>query len=474
MSNDEEVPLTESLIDLSNIPEGQISGLDTETLNWVTEQSSERFISELSDGFLNFLNEEETSERVDEEILNELDELEKENTPRSSLQQTTANISRFRTFLTEKNLSSDIDKVPPAILDTYLRYFYSSLRTKDGKLYAPKTLICIRAAIHRYFQINRPNVNIIEDRSFCQSNRMLKTMVAKFKKSGQEVSKERYPVIQKKDMEKIRLYFDRSTPMKLQEEIIFNLLYYFGLRGRETLPHLTKDSFSLETSSTGKVFLTIQHEILSKNAKASLRTKDFNDIKTYRMYEYPEKSEECPIVAWKLYIEMISDSPYLFPKPSAMQIHRRKKNFCEKQPLGKHSIDNLMSNLSRKIDLSRMYTNHCIRVTMITGLKEHGFSNAEISDISGHKNPHSVDRYFRRRKDEDLENMADSLHLESSASASLVHVQKISSKARILTMSSEMCASTSGIIHEAGINKPIQPVINFNGRFYNCSFNIHK
>ena len=98
MSNHEDSPITESFIDLSNIPEGQVSDLDSETLTWVTEQSSEQFLSELSDGFLNFLNEEETSERVDEEILNELDELEKENTPRPSLQQTTANISIFRTF----------------------------------------------------------------------------------------------------------------------------------------------------------------------------------------------------------------------------------------------------------------------------------------------------------------------------------------------------------------------------------------
>ena len=64
MSDDEDIAITESLIDLSNILEGQVSGLDTETLNLVTEQSSERFLSELSDGFLNFLNDEETSERA--------------------------------------------------------------------------------------------------------------------------------------------------------------------------------------------------------------------------------------------------------------------------------------------------------------------------------------------------------------------------------------------------------------------------
>ena len=75
-----------------------------------------------------------------------------------------------------------------------------------------------------------------------------------------------------------------------------------------------------------------------------------------------------------MYIEIISDSPFLFLKPSAMHLHRQTKRFCEKQPFGKHSIDNLMSNLSRKFDLLKKNTNHCVRV--ITGLKEHGFSNA--------------------------------------------------------------------------------------------------
>ena len=169
--------------------------------------------------------------------------------------------------------------VPKSILDTYLRFYYSSLRTKDGRFYAPKSLICIRASIHRYFQLNRPSVNIIEDSMFSLLNRMLKTMVAKFKTSGQKVS-ESYPVIAKKDMELLRSYFDRSSPTVLQEKIIFNLIYHFGLRGRESIPLLTKDSFELKTSSTGS---TINHTMLSKNAKASLRTKEFEDKKQYRI-----------------------------------------------------------------------------------------------------------------------------------------------------------------------------------------------
>ena len=56
MSDDEVVSIPHCLIDLSNIPNNRGSGLDTEKLEWVSEQSNERLLSELiSNGFLNFL-----------------------------------------------------------------------------------------------------------------------------------------------------------------------------------------------------------------------------------------------------------------------------------------------------------------------------------------------------------------------------------------------------------------------------------
>ncbi len=113
---------------------------------------------------------------------------------------------------------------------------------------------------------------------------------------------------------------------------------------------------------------------------------------------------------------------------------------------------------------------------MITALKEHGYSNFDISNISGHKNPHSVDRYFRRRRDEDMEDMADSLHLEASTSASSVTVQRVTKKARIITISpSGLKPATASELHQEQtcVNSDV-PAIHFNGRFENCTFNVLK
>ena len=54
-----------------------------------------------------------------------------------------------------------------------------------------------------------------------------------------------------------------------------------------------------------------------------------------------------------------------------------------------------MSELSKNIGLSRIYTNHSIRATGITVLTNAKYSNADIMSISGHKSIQSLAVYQR-------------------------------------------------------------------------------
>ena len=76
--------------------------------------------------------------------------------------------------------------IPITALDTYLRYFYSELKAKEGGFYAPASLVCIRAGIQSLFSLNRPDVNIISDQRFIKASRMQKTMVARYKTLNQQ------------------------------------------------------------------------------------------------------------------------------------------------------------------------------------------------------------------------------------------------------------------------------------------------
>ena len=456
-------------LNLENIPGKQISGLDTNELEWVTEESSDRFLKELSKDFLDFL-EGSTYTEIQQDILKELDELEKQGIPNSSQKQMNEAIVRLKSFLQEKSLSPDILRVPIGILDTYLRYFYSELKTKDGKYYAPASLVCIRAGIHRYFMLNRPEVNVNGDQRFVKSNRMLKTMVAKYKTSNQVKNADKYPAVAKEDLLKIREYFDRHNSEVLQEEVMFNLIFHFALRGRETLPLLTRDSISVATDADGKRYLKLNHELLSKNAKASLKNSEYEDLKKARIYENQENTAECPVTCFELYLSKLpSTSLSLFPKPCKNESKGLSGWvwYTKKQSVGKNTIDNLMARLSQRLSLSKRYTNHCLRVTHITVLKENGFSNSEIAANTGHKNPASIERYHRKRRDRDFQTMSSALQVEASSRRVTIH--PLSKSARIVAEEAK-----SNAISIPSIPSSTSLTMNFQGTFKNCSFNFYS
>jgi len=454
-----------SLIDLSNIPGNQISGLDDEMLAWITEESNSRYIEELSASFVRQL-DNQTLNEIPEDVENELDRLEMASVPKTSMKQMNEAIQKFRAFLCDKLLSNDLQGIPIALLDTYLRYFYSELKTKEGKFYAPASLVCIRAGIQRFFSLNRPNVNIISDQRFVKSNRMLKTMVSRYKTSNQPKSIEKYPAIEKDDLLKIRSYFDRSNAEVLQEETMFNLIYHLALRGRETLPLLSKDSLSISKDASGNRFLHLNHELLSKNAKASLKVSEYEDTKKARIYENTENLSECPVACFEMYLSKIqSTSSYsLFPKPHKSQ-RQSVQWYTDKQTVGKNTIDNLMSGLSKKLCLSKKYTNHCLRVTHITVLKENGFSNSEIAVNTGHKNTTSIERYHRKRRDLDFQRMSTALHIESSSRR--VNIIPVGKKGKI-----EIEETTREDLATNPIDTPVCINFNFQGNFNKCSFHL--
>jgi hypothetical protein len=67
---------------------------------------------------------------------------------------------------------------------------------------------------------------------------MLRAVGQLYLKHGGRVA--RYSAIEEGDLCKLRDYFDRSGPLQLQEEVVFLLLYYFGMRGSEWMRQLVR------------------------------------------------------------------------------------------------------------------------------------------------------------------------------------------------------------------------------------------
>lgn len=66
-------------------------------------------------------------------------------------------------------------------------------------------MICIRAALFRYFSSSefKRNINIIADPEFVFDNSMLKTMVHHFKHSNQIKFEDKYPAVELEDMSRL-------------------------------------------------------------------------------------------------------------------------------------------------------------------------------------------------------------------------------------------------------------------------------
>ena len=189
-------------------------------------QTSNNELSELSDtrGMT------KDSSLIPPEIAQRIDAIEKSANAKSTKEQMQRYSKKFMSFLSSKGFSTDLKNIDANELSQILRYFYSDLKTDKGKLYAPATLVCIRAALHRFF--NSPDlslkVNIMEDKEFIGANQVLKGMIKQFMEQGGD--KNQFEAIEENDLQKMRVYFDRSTPSKLQE-IYFTIEYFWGTGG---------------------------------------------------------------------------------------------------------------------------------------------------------------------------------------------------------------------------------------------------
>ena len=84
-------------------------------------------------------------------------------------------------------------------------------------------------------------------------------------------------------------------------------------------------------------------------------------------------------------------------------------DWYDNQVVGCDSLNNAMKNLSQKAKLSQIYTNHCIRATVVTNLDEEGFEARHIMVISSHKSENSIKSYSSKCPENKKKQMFDAL-----------------------------------------------------------------
>lgn len=192
----------------------------------------------------------------------------------------------FQDYLSEKNLA-DAYTIPTSDLPDILEQFYTELRKADGQgEYKISTLKCIRAALNRFFK-ETCSLDIIANPKFIRSNEMFQGVTKKAKEEGRGETNS-MPPIEPEDLQRISEYFQQNmngppNPAKLQEIVLFNVIYYMGRRGRQNLRKMTKDTFKISQDPDGTRYIYQAKKELDKNHKEN----DLRPNNQARIYEIP-------------------------------------------------------------------------------------------------------------------------------------------------------------------------------------------
>ena len=296
-------------------------------------------------------------------------------------------------WLEETKQSVHFEDKSPDALAALLRRFYGEARSQEGKRYSHSTMRGLRASINRYLRSPPHNrkVDIVHDREYIQANQVFDGYIVENKKEGLDKTKHKSP-IDDADWKKLHGsdYTKGDTPETLQNSFFLNMMTHFGRRGREGLRRLKKQSFLLKRDPTGRKYVEESCNELTKNHQTS--TEKDETITDRLMWEQPG-DPRCPIATFEEYIRRLDpNTDTLFTYP--LSEWKESEIWFSSKPLGENKLGSKMKQLSEKAGLSEVYTNHCLRATVVTRLSRQGVDPIQICRVTGHKNISSIKHYM--------------------------------------------------------------------------------
>lgn len=104
---------------------------------------------------------------------------------------------------------------------------------------------------------------------------------------------------------------------------------------------------------------------------------------------------DCPVTSLKFYLSKLNpDCPAFFQRPKSLTDKNVAVWYC-KQAVGRNAIGTFMSVISDKAGLKNRYTNHCIRATTVTRLRDDGVDPQDIVAVTGHRCVASIGAYSK-------------------------------------------------------------------------------
>ena len=105
-------------------------------------------------------------------------------------------------------------------------------------------------------------------------------------------------------------------------------------------------------------------------------------------------SDIDPVACYELMLSKLNKKrDDLWQRPKKNLVNGNAEEWYENAPIGRDMLNDFMKHLSVNAELSKMYTNHCIRATVVTELDKKGFEARDIMATTGHRSESSIKSY---------------------------------------------------------------------------------
>lgn len=296
-------------------------------------------------------------------------------------------------WLADRGLSPNFEALSEEHLASQLKIFYAEVRRRNGELYSRQSMLSLRSAVYRHLIMPPHNktFNILKDPLFTAANNVFIGSLKKMKKDGMDKSSH-YPAIGTADLKKMydSNVLSNHDPTALQRKIFFELLLHFGRRGKEGLRQIRKGQIIFSSDENGQQYATLDCNPHEKNHQSAVG----HELE-HKQVMYGTGVVNCPLESLRLYVSKLNKQcEQLFQRPKIVN-WASSLEWYRNCPIGVNTLAKMMSEISKAAGLSKIYTNHSIRATCVTTLREKGVAPTDIMAVTGHRNVASIESYSR-------------------------------------------------------------------------------
>lgn len=270
--------------------------------------------------------------------------------------------------------------------DGAIAKFFGTIRKKDGDMMKKMSFNSMKYALVRFIR-KEYNIEIL-DATFKKTETVLRNIAVRMKHENKGYIKH-YDQIPDEELAKFFRELNVNNAEHLQWYIFVLLQIHFCKRGSENVAYYTKDTFGIQTDAEGQEFIYQKTDELTKNR----RENDTEMGPQGRIYSKPTWGDKCPVTCFRKYLNRLSNNNRLWQRVSSSYSPISRVWYTQ-QPIGVNTVSQFMRKISQQFGMSRIFTNHCLRVSSISILGR-CFDENDIKTISGHSSSSSLGIYKR-------------------------------------------------------------------------------